>query len=164
MTFNGNMEMAGQVLHVYASGDGALHFNWADPKGVSTSRRVKRWHCLRFLRTKEGKRLMDKGYKLFNINTQWQLVSTVVRKNKNTLCVDGETYTYTHTPLSPRNGHEVWDCDFTVYAKYPAYARRISGDKYEVKNWSIRAVIRFFLNHESELKRADSEGVVHYPG
>lgn len=164
------MEMAGQILHVYASGDGALHFNWAYPDGMSSGRKVLRWHCLRFLRTKEGKRLTAKGFKLFNINTQWQLVTVCVRKNKNTLCMDGECYTYAIVPMSPRirqcsgNGHEVWDCDLKVWAKWPDYVNhtKFATKRMEVKNLSIRAGIRYFLSHEEELNRADDKGIVHY--
>ena len=163
------MEMAGQVLHVYASGDGALHFNWSFPDGMSSGRSVNRWHCLRFLRTKEGKRLTNNGFKLYHINGFWTLVDALVRRNTNTLCMKvypdykGECFTYTIVPKHKRTGKDVWDCDLTVWSKYPAKYKRPG--RYEVKNWSIRAAIRYFLSHEEELKRAeaDEKGVVHYP-
>ena len=157
MTHNGNMELDEQVLNCYASGDGALHFTWMMPQypHSSSCRKVKRWHILRFFRTKEGKRLANQGWKLYNINTFWQLVKKVDRKNKNTLCMDGECYTYKIDPLSPRDKGHVWDCDFTVYGKNKYR-------KFEVKNWSIRACLLFFLNHEKELRRADEKGVVNY--
>ena len=173
MTFNGNMEMAGQVLHVYASGDGALHFNWAhSDSGISSGRPVKRWHCLRFLRTKEGKRLTDNGFKLYHINGFWTLVTVCVRKGPNTLLMDGEqgvggegVYTYTINRFLglPRKGTNVLDCDLTVYFRYAPWADpQVQGKQYEVKNISIRAGIRYFLSHEEELNRADEKGIVCY--
>lgn len=55
---------------------------------------------------------------------------------------------------------------FTWMGKeYPAIAAKFyTGklDKFEVNNWSTRAVIRYFLNYEEELRRADKNGVVHY--
>ena len=110
------MELFGQLLHCYAPGCGSLHFNWNGKEYPypSTGRKVKRWHVLRFLRTKEGKRLVSKGWRLYNLNTQWQLVRKVVCKNKNTLCMDGVCYTYA---LKDNKRQEVWDCDLTVYTK-----------------------------------------------
>ena len=162
------LEIKGQILHCYASGDGALHFTWSGMEHPypATGRPVKRWHVLRYLRSKEGRRLAGQGWKPYFINGFWQLVRTVVRKNKNTLCVGGEVrecYTYTVSPPSPsrRNG-EIWSCDFKVWAKSYKELRPIYGPKFEVKNLSIRAVLLYFLNHEKELARADEKGVVAY--
>jgi hypothetical protein len=166
MTHTGNMELAGEVLHVYASGDGALHFCWSGKEYPypATGRRVKRWHVLRFLRTKEGQRLSKKGYKPYFINGFWNLVFRVVRKNENTLCVDRKRYIYAVAHKSPREKGQVWDCDLTVWTRpNNKLLRTIYGDKVEVKNWSTRAVILFFLNHEAELKRANKNGVINYP-
>ena len=160
MTFNGNMEIKGQILICYAPGDGSLDFTWTGKEypHIATGRKVLRWHVNRFLKTKEGKRLIAKGYKLYNINTHWTLVCTVVRKNKNTLLMSGDLYTYKVESLSPREANRgMPDCDLTVYYRYLSINR-----KFEVKNWSTRAVIRYFLNYEEELKRADKNGVVHY--
>lgn len=153
MTFNGSMEMQGQLLNCYAPGDGSLDFTWMSKEypNTATGREVLQWHVNRFLKTKEGKRLTSKGYKPYNINGQWTLVCTVVRKNKNTLLMDGELYTY-------KMEYQGLYCDLTIYSKYPKsveklYAGKLS--KFEVNNWSIRSTIHYFLNHEKELRRAD---------
>jgi len=155
------MLLDGQELTCYGSGDGALHFNWSglEHPYPSTGRQVKRWHVLRFLRTNEGKRLTNEGWKLYRINTFWQLVRTVVRKDKNTLCMGGHTYAYTVRRKSPRERNQIWDCDFRVYTDPGKALRFAYGDKMEVKNWSTRATLLFFLNHEEELGRADDKGI-----
>lgn len=150
------VEIKGQELQCYAPGNGSLHFVWTTMEHpyTATGRQVKRWHVLRYLQLKDGRRLVQQGWKLYNIHGQWQLVKTVKRRNKNTLQIDENCFTYEVKPLSPREGKEVWDCDLTVWAKTDpnSLARKAYGPKYEIKNMSIRAEIRYFLTHEEKLK------------
>ncbi len=151
------MEIQGQQLFHYASGDGALHFTWAGMEYPypATGRTVKRWHVLRFLRSKDGQRLAKDGWKPYFINGFWVLVRTVVRKNKNTLAIGERRFTY----KAPKR-KEVRDYHFKVWAKSDKELRPVYGPKYEVKNLSIRAVLLYFLNHEKQLAHADEKGVI----
>lgn len=149
------LEIQGQELQCYAPGNGSLHFVWTTMEHpyTATGRQIKRWHVLRYLKLKDGQRLVKQGWKLYNIHGQWQLVKTVKRRNKNTLQIDGDCFTYEVNPLSPREGKEVWACDLAVWAKSSPTLRKIYGSKYQVKNLSILAVIRYFLTHEEVLKK-----------
>ena len=177
------MRIKFEKLHCYSPNGGCLHFNWAGLQYPyrSTGQTVKRWHVLRFLRTKEGKHLKERGWKLYFINGSWTLVRKVTRKSPNTLLLGRQRYSYEVTPhvdsdtVAGRQRYfyestppkdvdpEIRDYQFKAWARTPKKLIPLFGPSYEIKNWSIRAQLLYFLNHEKELARADKKGIILYP-
>jgi CRISPR/Cas system endoribonuclease Cas6 (RAMP superfamily) len=136
-----------EKFQCYASGSGALSFVWLDDrKQVATSRPVTREDVEAFLHRAEEKHLLEKGWKIVELNGQLLLVHPVKRIDENT--IQFEEYTYKlHLDSPERRGHQwIGSSDFTLLFHHPEL-----GDL-NVENVNTRAAVRFWLEHEKELE------------
>lgn len=137
--------MAKKGIHVYSGGSGCLHFVRQDAEGKARGS-VSHSNARRWLQTREGQRLTGEGWELTtDIVTSWGnpcLMKQVERTGPDTLRVDGHIYTYSldHANISPSG--EIHDPAMSVTFIDP------TGEKREMRNWSIRMVLRYFLNYE----------------
>lgn len=139
-------------LHCYAPGDGALAFSWVNrTNGQADSYLiVTREDVDAYLAGWKGKGYADKNYKVATINGELRLHQPVTRIDAGTLELDGHRYQYA---LSDE-GKRVLAEDHRVIDGYLTLTFDDEGTPRELKNWSIRATLRFFLTHEAKLEAA----------
>jgi len=81
-------------LHVYASGDGALHFSWLE-NGVAPGRKVKLSEAKRhFNNTKDCENLRERKFRLVVINGRPCLVAPIKRVGPKCLEREGIKFRY----------------------------------------------------------------------
>ena len=134
-----------QKLLVYSSGDGCLTLTWREDTryAPSTGRKVTKQDAIRGLTFEDH--LADRNWLPVLINGKWVLARHVKRIGPNRLRISGHSYDYKINMLRADSGR-VEDYNLETTFKRGKYPTQI------LKNGSIRMVIRFFLNHEMELK------------
>lgn len=139
-----------EKLHCYASGDGALHFCW-QRDGKATGRKVTTADAKAYLKSKEARSLHDEGWRVVTIDGAHPvLVAPVKRVGDNQLESKGVVFTYTidETNVFWYRDRELVDNALRITFDHPDLGTR------DVINYSTRARIRHFLNHEQDLKGA----------
>lgn len=129
----------------YGSGDGALHFTWCTRmKGdwIASGQNVTKGDVGRFLRTKEGRRLRNKGFRRYYINGLWVLARFVERVGENALQMGDDVFEYM------KDIDNKWG--FWVYYDHPKRGR------IEVHNMSILGNLRFFIKNEECILEQDA--------
>ena len=150
----------GEEFHFncYAPGGGTLEFCWLRKSGanlVADGPEVTIGHAKAFLRTKEGKRLLSRFWELRQTDgVHYCLVKKITREGQRVLkgeyaCAgylrihDSGEYSVAglyHYTLDAFDGKHVFDPDLHI---------TVNGR--DVGNWSIRMVVRYFLENEKEL-------------
>jgi hypothetical protein len=140
-------------LHCYAPGDGALAFCWAKSEHPypTVSNPITPGIVRKFLKHSQGKHFAQKNYEIHQIENRIRLVAPVRRVSKDTLQINGKIYVYTLNPALIENGKLVNFDAFHVTTQVQGNTYYPS-DVVEVKNYSTLGELRFFLNHEHELK------------
>lgn len=127
-------------MHSYSSGSGCLTLTWREGtrEAPTLSRVVTRADAERHLNSKENKHLVQRNWLPVFINGKWVLARHVKRTGPDRLRISGHTYRYS------RDG----------FALTVTFKVRVRGKMVErtMPNESVRMVIRYFLEHEQELK------------
>ena len=145
-------------MHIitYAPGDGSILFSNVD--GQNHCHPVPDEDARNYFNTSEHtKHLRDKGWRLVTVNHTLMAVANVQRIDDTHVSLEGEPYRYT---LDKIHEGRVHDSALILYFTYDHDLRVVvnnitakpNGKEYEVKNWSIRASVRFFLENEEALK------------
>lgn len=146
-------------LFTYASGDGSLSFGTADHKNQS-SRRPTEEELQRYITEfEDGKHLIGKGWKfLSEFNGYPHMVFPCERIGERAIrCMlypegHNNDYRYTYDDEEGKwSGGDFKDYALKIYSTHPDIG------EFEVKNWSLRAVIRFWLSNEEQLTAALSQ-------
>ena len=135
-------------LSCYASGDGALHFVWSNKEGIAQGIQVVRADVVAYLKTKHAKHLREKGYRIAQVNCQWNLVAAVDRVDADHLTLEGRTYYYTLAPVPPNA-----DSLRVMHALIVKTDTEVLGEV-EVKHWGTLGSIAHFLANEDVLTQA----------
>lgn len=143
-----------QKLHTYSSGDGCLTLTWREDtrNAPSSGRQVTRQDALRSLTSYENANLAARNWLPVLINGKWVLARHVKRIGPNRLRISGHSYDYKINMLRADSGRVE---DYNLETTFKGWRLAKGSWKYPtqvLKNGSIRMVIRFFLNHEMELK------------
>jgi hypothetical protein len=144
-----NTNVANYQLIVYAPGDGALAFTWVNKKNNQADGYliVTRQDVDKYLASPNGKNHSNE-YHVVIINSELRICKTVTRTNTNTLVIDKLAYTY---QLAPEGKAQLDENTGKLSGHYVTFYFDHDGVSYEVKNWSTRATLMFFLNHEKTL-------------
>jgi hypothetical protein len=152
-----------QKLHSYSSGNGCLTLTWREDtsEGVSTSRKVTKRDVERLLASKFEKHLADRNWLPVFINGKWVLARHVKRIGPNRLRISGHSVDYAVDTRFKNSRFSAFveevdlvsafveEVDLVTTFKVKRNGKTIDSP---MLNSSIRMVIRFFLNHEEELK------------
>jgi len=124
------------MLKLYASGDGALHFN----KSVTVDEAIAH-----LAGSDDAEDLRKNGWRIIILNTLPVAIAPIRRIDDRTLEIKGMVVTYNAVQCE---FHEGWVLDSTLTVVF-----RPDGfdEDMEVKNWSIRAQVRHFLKYEKEI-------------
>jgi len=136
-------------LECYASGDGALHFVYTE-KGKSADKPVTLEDAENYLKTDPDAALLRlQNWRATLINGKPRLVANIKRIDANTLTIDGKAFRYKidEDSLFWKDQRHVLDHCLTVDTDY-------KGEVTNVRNYSLRAQIRHFINNESALTPA----------
>ena len=127
-------------MHSYSSGSGCLTLVWRDGTREATalSRKVTRADAERYLNSKENEHLVQRNWLPVFIGGKWVLARHVKRTGPDRLRIGGHSYHYT----------------LKDHILRVTFKMRIDGKtiEREMPNESLRMVIRYFLEHEQELK------------
>lgn len=136
-----------QKLHSYSSGDGCLTLTWREVtrESPSTGRIVTKQDAIRHLAAKENQ-LAKRNWLPVLINGRWVLARHVKRIGPNRLRISGHSYDY---KINTKYFKSAEEANLTTTFKIRANGKM---NAIEMKNLSLRMVIRFFLNHEEILK------------
>jgi hypothetical protein len=113
----------------------------------NSGRTVTYADAIRYLESKDGQHLAERDWVPVLINGRLVLAQKVKRTGPNRLRINGESYEYSvDNSLFCGRAEEA---NLTT-----TYKMRVKGKTqvFEMKNLSTRMVIRFFLNHEADLK------------
>jgi hypothetical protein len=140
------LERAGQRLHCYSSGNGCLSLVWGDSTGCCTDRKVTLSHVRALLRLKEEKYLVEREWIPAKVGGRWVLARKMKRTGVNRLNIDGQSFIY-------EVDHSVYQdiSSLNLTVRFRRFELPGQWEWHELKNESILMVIRYFLNHESEL-------------
>jgi len=137
-------------LQSYASGDGSLSFVYIDSNGKATGQRVTRAQAEQHLKDNFSD---SRDWKIQEINGLLYLVRNIERVNGFTLRFKDRMYRYSVNLATLGNNASVTVHDLEI--KTYTIWNTTSGDDgcwEKVLNYSTLAAIKFFLNHEDELK------------
>lgn len=136
------MSKTDAILSSYAPGDGSIAFNWHDDthERRSVNKTVTELDVMKYQLQKTG--ALSNYIRVF-INGAWHLVRPIKRVADDLLLIDKEIYRY---ELRKRDRTDIWDSDLVVFVDDKYFDR-----PQLVHNLSIRAAIRFYLNHELEI-------------
>lgn len=137
-------------LHSYSSGDGSLSLSWIYECGnntITADRRVSLSDVCRYLNRKDQQCLVQRNWLPALIDGRWVLARHVKRTGPTRVSVSGHSYEYEITGEASTG--RVEDCYIQMWFKVRVGGKMV---RHELKNQSIRMVIRYFLNHEKELK------------
>ncbi len=142
-----------KLLSCYAPGDGALAFCWVNAddgkaEGTPTRKQVERWLAT----NPDGKRFVEQGYRLVTVNAELRLIGPVRRIDATTLEVrPGDRITVVITPEQKAQWTKqgfVNDASIDMRFTIPDHPEL---EEMRVRNWSTRAMVRFFIQHEEHL-------------
>lgn len=134
------------MIHSYASGDGALHFSDIEG-GKCTGAKITLFDAQCYLQGEQShERLL--GWRAILLNGLPVLVAPVNRLTHNKLELDGHSYYYQID--ESRRFPDGQITDYAVSFLFPVPDVGF----HELQNWSIRAQLIHFLNHEKELAAA----------
>jgi hypothetical protein len=134
-------------LSCYGSGDGALHFCWADKEGQANSIPVTRSDCRAYLKSKWAKHLRAKGWRIVKVNSQWNLVALIKRIDADHVTLEGSTYRYTlDGPKAPER-----DALQVIHALNVYTTPEDKRGEFEVLHWGTVHSIAHFLAYEEQL-------------
>lgn len=140
-------------IKTYASGDGALHFTSLQEDGKCGPTPTHEQCCDHLASSEDAKHLRQDGWRIAVINGQTVCVAPVKRLDANTIQVKDEIY---HLELDPSyvyaNG-EVGDQGMHLTFDLIDEETNKPFGNFELKNWSTRSSIRYFLTHEKELAK-----------
>jgi hypothetical protein len=137
---NLNIRDDGTRLHCYGSGDGTLEFVWRNGD-TCIGRPVTKEEATTYLNSHEGDHLRGK-WKVTEENSRPVLHRIIKRIDNTTLEIDGDLFTVAYAPDSQNRTRRILDHEVNVTAT-------MTGRTFDVKNMSLRAVIRHFLEHEN---------------
>ena len=135
-------------LHCYASGDGALHFSWVNPKGIASGAKVTEGEVRAYLNLEAAKHLRERGWRPFCLWGQWCLIADVRRLGPNKLQYEGTEYAYSVDG-------EVTTCTQQNYHRLTITFVR-DEEPFEVRNLSVKAAITHYLTYEEEITAGET--------
>lgn len=128
----GFMLKDGHKLVCYAPGDGALSFTW-EWQGKAEGREVKETEIREFLTLERNAHL--RAHDLKFVNHQWRLVAPIMRTGPDSLIFMPTRLICKYTGAGGFN---------TVFTA--------EDDGHIVRNENMVSAMKFFINHETELK------------
>jgi hypothetical protein len=140
-----------ETLESYSSGSGCLSLTWRYniKNSPSSTRTVTHKDAIRHL-VKEY-HLANRNWLPVFVNDRWALARHVKRLGPNRLGISGHSYTYEidTTHFKDFKFKDVNEVNLKTW-----FTMRVGGKtkQFELFNLSTRMAIRFFLNHEKQLK------------
>jgi len=137
-------------LKLYASGDGALHFvreGGSDP--------ITEQEAIDYLAgNPDAEHLREKGWRIVKCNSWYVAVAPIRRLAANKIEYEGKVFRLVlaedaiFIDRENNNAKRVIDSGMTLYFTIEEHPEL---GEIEMKNWSARAAIRHFLEHEEEI-------------
>lgn len=142
-------------FHAYSSGNGCLSLNWVwvtKNNHVTADRPVTRADVIHYLNGKDAGHLKADGWVPVIVQSRWVLARYIKRTGPNRLWIadKDKPHTIYYSVDQSRFDGNAEEANLTT-----TFKMRVKGkmETFDMRNLSLRMTIRFFLNHEQELKK-----------